>query len=330
MSIHIIAEGCTNHDGNPEKAKALILAAKQAGADSVKFQMINPEALYICKLRQEGEMVDNPVIARRKLGQLSDSCYKDLAAFSVEAGLPLSASVFDTHGLKLLDSLSPPYIKIASCDINNLPLLAEAARYDRPLILSTGMAGILEVEKALDTVAKNGSPRVILLHCVSIYPAPLESTNLAMIPLLHKHFGLEVGFSDHTLGSAAAIAALALGATWFEKHFTLNTADEGVDHAHSTPPGLLAEYVGVLRQTEKACAAQAVKVGESETNLRAFARRGLYAARDLQAGETLREGDVLIVRPEAALKPTDMPRITGRELAKAVNQYEPLSEDLFQ
>ena len=325
MSIHIIAEACTNHDGDLDKAKTLAKKAMECGADSVKFQLIYPELLYVSQIEENGKMTPNPVIEQRRKSQLSDQSYYELADYCKALSFPLSASVFDSRGLDLLDALDPPYIKLASCDINNLPLLALAAQKGRTLIISSGMAELKEIEMALDTIAKSGSPRVVLLHCVSVYPTPLESTNLSMIPLFKKEFGVEVGFSDHTKGHAAACAALALGATWFEKHYTLDVTDHGFDHAHSTPPHEFAEYVSALKTLDQGIEPKSLVLTESELQLRSRARRGLYAVRDMQAGEVVSPKDILIVRPEASYKASQSNLIVGKKLLKPLKKYQPFS-----
>lgn len=329
MSLHIIAELCTNHDGSPNKAKELIKAAHMAGANSVKFQIIYPEGLYIAKLSSPDGLIDNPVLKQRRKSMLSDEVYKELAVFSRTLPCPLSASVFDRQGLDLLDAINAPYIKLASCDLNNLPFIAEAAERGKPLILSTGMAELPEMEAALETAVKAGAKNIVLLHCVSIYPAPTEKANLSMIPVLLRYFGFPVGFSDHTSDPVAAVAALALGATWFEKHFTLRTTDEGFDHAHSTPPEQFQEYVQALRAAAAACVPKHPKVGPEESALKPYARRGLYAARNLAAGDVLKKEDILIVRPETPLKPDQLDLVLGKPLAEPVAAYAPLPGKLL-
>ncbi len=330
MPLHIIADLCTNHDGDIDKAKKLIYAAYQSGADSVKFQIIYPEGLYVAKVPNGNGFMDNPALEQRRKTMLSDDVYRGLADYSHTLPLPLSASVFDTRGLDLLDEMDAPYIKLASCDLNNLPFVAEAAERGRPLILSTGMAELPEVERAVGVAQKAGVSDIVLLHCVSIYPAPVEKTNLTMIPLLLREFGMPVGFSDHTLNSVAAVAAVALGATWFEKHFTLCTTDVGFDHAHSTPPEALSTYINDLRSAAGACTPQHPKVGEAEQALRLRARRGLYAARDLASGEVLRKEDILIVRPESPCKPADLERLLGVTVAEKIAAFMPIPEALLK
>ena len=330
MPLHIIADLCTNHDGDTVKAKELICRAHQSGADSAKLQIIYPEGLYIAKIPSESGLIDNPILEQRRKSMLPDTVYEQLADYSQTLPLPLSGSVFDTRGLDILDELDAPYIKLASCDLNNLPFVAEAAERGRPLILSTGMAELPEMEKTMETAQKAGARDIVLLHCVSIYPAPIEKTNLAMISILLREFGVPVGFSDHTLNSVAAVAAVALGATWFEKHFTLRTTDAGFDHAHSTPPEAFSAYVRDLRAAAKACTSQHPKVGEAEMALRTRARRGLYAARDMAAGEILRKEDVLIVRPESILRPDDLDRLLGKTLVEAIAAFMPIQKKLIK
>lgn len=330
MSLHIIADLCTNHDGDPQKAKKLIKAAHEAGADSVKFQIIYPEGLYISKIFSKNGVKDNPVFEQRRKSMLSNDAYKELSCFSRTLPQLLSGSVFDRRGLDLLNEINAPYIKLASCDLNNLPLIADAAERGRPLILSTGMADLSEIELAVETASKNGAKDIILLHCVSIYPAPTAQTNLNMIPVLRRYFGFPVGFSDHTLNSIAAVAAVALGATWIEKHFTLCTSDIGFDHVHSTPPNQFRDYVQDLRVTAEACMLKLPKVGEEERALKLRARRGLYAARDLAAGEVLKKEDILIVRPETRLQPNQLDIILDKTLPKSVVAFAPLPVELLE
>lgn len=331
MSLHIIADICTNHDGDINKAKKLIKAAHTAGASSVKFQIIYPEGLYVSKVfSEDGISVDNQVLIQRRKSVLSDDEYIDLSIFSKQLPQLLSGSVFDRRGLDLLDRIDAPYIKMASCDLNNFPFIAEVAERGRPIILSTGMAELSEVEKAICVATKNGAKDIILLHCVSIYPTPTVKANLNMIPVLSRCFGFPVGFSDHTLDSVAGIAAVALGATWIEKHFTLCTTDQGFDHAHSLPPDQFRDYIQNLQTVNVACQPKYPKLDEKEITLKSRARRGLYAARDLTEGELLKKEDILIVRPETSLKPEDLYVIINKKIKKHIKAYTPLSIDLFK
>jgi sialic acid synthase SpsE len=331
--VHIIAEAGTNHGGRLERALALADIARAAGADSVKFQIIYPEGLYLPRFYHNGEAngyVDNEVFRARAAGMLADDDYRALAEHCRCHGLPLSASVFDRRSLDLLCALDPPYIKIASCDLNNTPLLKMAAERGRKLIVSTGMASLGEVEQAVNDILATGNRDLVLMHCVSVYPAPLERMNLDFLRVLRAAFGLPVGLSDHTESSLAGAMAVALGAEWVEKHFTYDRKAAGFDHAYAMEPDGLAQYVANIRAAEEACRRPALKVGDDERQVRQRARRALYAARAIAAGERLAEADVLVVRPEGPLTPQDLPRVLGRTARRQIHQYEPLCPEQLE
>lgn len=325
MSIHIIAEAGTNHNGCPELAERLVASAAEAGADSVKFQVIYPEGLYLPKLYEGGALTENVVYRKRQAGMLSDDAWRSLATRCRELGVPFSASVFDRRGINLLVELGAPYIKTASCDLNNSRLLIRAAETGKRLVISTGMASLGEIERAVADVTATGNRDVVLMHCVSQYPCPTEQMNLAFIQVLRSAFGLPVGLSDHTESSIAAAAAIAMGATWIEKHLTLDRSSEGFDHAYAMEPPAFAQYVKDVRAVAIACERQPVKVGPGETQVKQRARRSVYAARDLKPGETLTEADLLVVRPEGPLRPNDLELVLGRPLQRAVRQFEPMT-----
>jgi len=328
-SVHIIAEAGTNHNGKLETAKSLVDIAKQAGADSVKFQLIYPEGLYLPKFFQDGKYVENEVFKKRAAGMMTDQDYGELAAYCKTSGIPFSASVFDIRGLDLLESLDVPYFKIASCDLNNSPFLIQVAERGRKMIVSTGMASLGEIERAVSDMLSTGNQDIVLMHCVSVYPAHLANMNLAFIDTLRSAFGLPVGLSDHTESSLAAAIGIAKGITWIEKHFTQDRTSPGFDHAYAMEPSMLKQYILDIRASEAACRHQGSKLQPAEAQVKTRARRGLYAARDIQAGEILKMEDVLIVRPEGPMAPVDIVRVIGRAIRRDLHQYEPLSYDLF-
>ncbi len=327
--VHVIAEAGTNHGGSLETAKKLIDAAAKAGADSVKFQLIYPEGLYLPRFYENGVYVENEVFSQREASMLSDDEYRELARYALQKGLPLSASVFDRRGIDLLDELDVPYFKIASCDLNDSPLLMRAAERGRKMIVSTGMATLDEIARAVRDIRRTGNEDIVLMHCVSVYPATMAQMNLSFVETLKDSFGLPVGLSDHTETSLASAMAAALGVAWIEKHFTLDRSAEGFDHAYAMEPDSFVAFVSDVREAEAACEARDEKVGAAEALIKGRARRGLYAARDLAEGEALAEEDVLIVRPESSLAPNDLEKIVGRKLVKGVRQYEALSPGLF-
>lgn len=325
--IHVIAEAGTNHGGRVETAEALAEAAVRGGADSVKFQFIDPDGLYLPRHWTGGRLVENPVFRRRAAAMLSDAEWRRVADRCRRLGRPFSASVFDPRGLCLLEQLDAPYVKLASCDLNHSRLLRLATATGRRVILSTGMATLGEIERAVAELQRAAARDVVLMHCVSLYPCPTPRSNVGFLRVLREAFGLPVGFSDHTENSLAAAAAVALGATVIEKHLTLDRSAEGFDHNYAMTPETFAAYVADVRAVEAACRRPDEKVGPDEREVRARARRSLYAARDLEAGESLSEADVLVVRPEGALGPDDLDRVLGRALGRAVRQYEMLTLD---
>lgn len=324
-SIHVIAEAGTNHGGDLAVAKQLIDVAKNAGADSVKFQIIYPEALYLPQVWEQGRPTDNEVYRLRESARLGDSDYDEVFAYARRAQIPLSASVFDVRGLELLERADPPYMKVASCDLNNYPFLQRVARTKRKVVISTGMANAREIDLAVEAITGTGNDDLVVMHCVSLYPASTEIMNLSAIGALSKRYGFPVGLSDHTESSLAAAIAVAEGATWIEKHFTLARTAEGFDHAYAMEPKDLGCYINDIRACEKALAPRETKVSEAEVEVRIRARRGLYAARDLEGGSTLTEEDILVVRPEGPLAPGDLRSVLGRHLTGPLKRYQPLS-----
>ena len=324
--MHLIAEAGTNHNADPRRAERLIDAAVASGADSVKFQVIYPEGLYLPRFWRDGSYEDNAVFATRAAGMLSDDDYRALAGYAREKGIPMTASVFDVRGIRLLQEIDAPFIKLASVDLNDSPLIKEAAATGKKVILSTGMASLGEVERAVTDFLSTGNSDLVLMHCVSAYPCPLEGMNLGFLDVL-RTFGLPIGLSDHTESSVAAGIAILKGVTWIEKHFTLNRKDEGFDHAYAMEPEMLTAYANDVRAAEYSIQPCLPKVQGAEAETKIRARRGLYAARDLKAGETLSAEDVLIVRPEGRLKPNDVYTIAGMTLTRDVHQYEELSWD---
>jgi N,N'-diacetyllegionaminate synthase len=327
--IHVIAEAGTNHNGSVETGKRLIDVAINAKADSVKFQMIFPEGLYLPRFYREGRYEDSQVFAQRVRTALTPDGYRALAAHAAERGIRFSASAFDRQGIALLDELDVDFIKIASCDLNNTPLLRAAAETGRKLIISTGMATLGEIEHAVSGIYAGGNRDILLMHCVSVYPCPLEQMNLSFIDVLKREFAAPVGLSDHTESSLAAAIAVAKGVACIEKHFTLDRSAVGFDHAYAMEPAALADYVRDVAAAAAACELRERKVSDEETEVRCRARRGLYVARALAAGDTITEADVLIVRPEGPLPPTALPRVLGRTVRRPVHKYEPLTWEMF-
>jgi N,N'-diacetyllegionaminate synthase len=330
MSTHIIAEAGSNYNGSQELALELCQVAFAAGADSVKFQIIYPEGLYRSGDYSYGHYDIKNVLKIRQNGVLSDDEWLSIHQHAIKIGIDFSASVFDKKGLELLLSMNPPYIKIASCDLNNLRLLREVAAYNKTMVVSTGMSTLEEIENTVNELGKVGinGDKLVLLHCVSSYPTDLCDTNITFLQTL-KRFGTAVGFSDHTLGTEAACVAVASGATWIEKHFTVDTTLEGLDHKYAMEPAPFSEYIKAIRSTENSLKQKKQKITEAEAYTKQRARRGLYAARDLPCGQILTSEDILVVRPENSISACQIDLIIGSSLTKELKVNEPLSPDIL-
>jgi len=327
MPAHVIAEGGTNHGGNLETAKLLVDAAVSAGADSFKAQIIYPDQCYLPRFYRDGRYVANEVYQQRTTTMLPDEDYARLADYCRSCGIEFAATVFDSRSVALVDALDVPYIKTASCDLTDSRLLEECAATGRRLVISTGMSTLAEIERAVSDVTATGHRDIVLMHCVSVYPCPLEDMNLTFIKVLRDTFGLPVGLSDHSESNLPAVVAVGMGATWFEKHLTLDRTAIGSDHSFAMEASAFRSYVDDVRAAERACASHGAKVGTNECAIRSRVRRAVYAARDISTGEVIQEADVLIVRPEGPLAPNDAHLVLGRRAARAIAQFEPLARD---
>jgi len=325
MAVHIIAEAGSNYNGSISLAKRLNEVAAAAGADSVKYQIINTDLLYRPGHYAYGHYQIEEVRKIRRRDELSDEAWREIFEDARARGIMCSASVFDERGLDLLESLDPPYIKIASCDLNNHRFLRQVAARRRRMIVSTGMATLHEIDRTVSVLSSAGinNKDLVLLHCVSVYPSHLAEANLRFVELLGARFGCEVGFSDHTRGAEAACIAVALGATWIEKHFTTDPTLDGLDHAHAAEPDELARYVRMIREAERALLPSAEKVGSGEARTKERARRGIYASRDLPQGHVVSEGDIEILRPEGPLPADRFDDVVGIHLGRLLRAHEP-------
>ncbi len=325
--VHIIAEAGTNHNGNFTTAKKLVEVAAKAKADSVKFQLIYPENLYLPGSYNYGHYDIKKVVQMRKNFMLEDEDYLKLQQHSVEHGIAFSASVFCDKSTDLLASLNPPYLKIASTDLNNVRLIRYAASKGTKLIISTGMSTLSQIEYTVSELDKINFQDFILMHCVSAYPTKLKDMNLQFIDTLKVAFGCEVGLSDHTQSSIAACLALTKGVKYIEKHYTLDPNQEGFDHAYAADPLTFEDYVKDIRDAESALAYNKQKLKKDELYVKQRARRSLYAKKDLAKGHILTDQDILIVRPEGPLKSEDYDLIIGKTLLEDVKQYSPFTLD---
>ncbi|MCF5766375.1 pseudaminic acid synthase [Aeromonas veronii] len=326
---YVIAELSANHNGNLDRALAIMTAANAAGASAVKLQTYRPDTITLKSDRPEfqirGGLWDgHSLYDLYEWAHTPWEWHQALFAKGRELGLTVFSSPFDFSAVELLESLDCPAYKIASFELVDLPLIRYAAQTGKPLIMSTGMANEPEIAAAVEMALKHGNGQLALLHCVSGYPAPAAEYNLRTIPMLRQRFGVEVGLSDHTLGAATAIAATALGATLIEKHFTLARADGGPDCAFSMEPAELTELVASVNTAHAALGVADYQLTASEQGNRAF-RRSLYLVKEMVAGEVLTAEHIKSVRPALGLPPADYDRLIGKRVRRDMAANQPLN-----
>lgn len=319
---YIIAEIGANHNGDMELCRRIIDAAAESGADAVKLQSWSKSSLI-----SKGEYARNtrytaanaPTLEQAvEQYQLSGDQHGEIFAHARERGITVFSSCFAPEEVDLLESLDVPAYKIASMDVNHLPLLEYVAGTRKPIILSTGMATLGEVERAVGVLRGAGSGPVALLHCLSIYPAPAEAINLRTMESWRSAFDVPVGYSDHTLGTAVPLGAVALGACAIEKHFTLDKTLDGWDHAISADPAELRELVEGSRAVFAALGSSARIVGPDEVEKRKVFRRRMVVKRDLKQGERVTAADVDFKRPGTGIQPDELAYVLGRPLSRDV------------
>jgi N-acetylneuraminate synthase len=319
---YIIAEIGSNHNGDLVLARQLIDAAKECGADAVKFQSWSKNSLiskaeyernteYSDKKKHFGsleEMVD--------AYQFTPEQHHEVIQYCRAIEIDFLSSCFSSKEVDLLAGLDVPALKIASMDINHLPLLEYVASKGRPVILSTGMASLSEIERALRTLKQNGPVPVALLHCISIYPPDYKDINLRNIPMLQQAFDVPVGFSDHSFGTSISLAAIALGACIIEKHFTLDKDMAGWDHAISADPAELTEITREGRNVFVGLGGFERKVSPAEEEKKKKFRRCVVVKRVMKAGETLALSDLDYKRPGTGIHPDEASYVVGRTLLR--------------
>lgn len=320
--MKIIAEIGFNHDGDMEKAVSMIHAAADSGAQVVKFQTFKARDLVL---------PDSPHVDIVKAGEMDVAQHRFLKATADECGVEFMSTPFSFQSVDILEDVGVGVYKIASMDLTNLPLLKYIAETGKPVILSTGMAVLHEIGKALDVLESNGTGGVSLLHCLSQYPANACDLHLSVLPLLRDTFGVPVGYSDHYPGITACLAAYVHGAEIIETHFTLDTATPGGDHAHSADPHMLRHLVDsiALFETMKGDGRTFFRNRPDRENATLF-RRGIHAARDIQAGETVTAQDLLFCRPEQELGPGDADWVVGLQARTDIKACTPIRRAAFK
>ena len=319
----IIAEIGVNHNGNIDTAKKMIEVAKECGADIVKFQTFNTDALTskfakMAEYQKKNMGEEKSQKDMLKSLALSYDDFRELADYCKEVGIMFLSTPFDIGSVHFLDSLQDIW-KIPSGEITNYPYLVEIAKTKKKIILSTGMCAMDEVEASLKVLKDNGAADITLLHCTTDYPAPLESVNLKAMLTLKEKFGCPVGYSDHTKGIEVSVAAVAMGAEVIEKHFTLDRNMPGPDHKASLEPDELKELVNAIRNVEKALGDGNKKPTESELQNRNVARKSIVALKPIKKGELLSEDNLTTKRPGNGISPMLWNKIIG---TSAKRDYE--------
>lgn len=328
-AVYIIAEMSANHNMDINRAKKIIEAAAEAGANAIKVQTYTADTITI-DCREECFMTQSKLWEGMTLYELYQQAYtpwewqEELKEYANRLGLDFFSSPFDLTSVDFLENLDVPAYKIASYEINDIPLIKKVAKTGKPIIISTGIAYLEDIELALNTCKAQGNDKVILLKCVSAYPAPYEDINLRMLTGIGKTFDCLVGLSDHTIGSETAIASVALGAKVIEKHLTLSRSDGGVDSAFSLEPAEFAQMVKQIRNIEKALGGERYQLTPGQIDQRQGSR-SLFVVEDICEGETFTENNVRSIRPGIGLHTKYYEKILGKKATCPIKRGTPMS-----
>ena len=329
MGVKIIAEAGVNHNGKVEMAKLLVDVAVNAGADIVKFQTFRSNLIVTSRatkaeyqLQSSGK--DETQLEMLKRLELTQVMHEELIDYCKQYNIEFLSTGFDTQSIDMLVDLGLEQFKIPSGEITNLPYLRYIGKFKKPVILSTGMAILGEIEAALDVLETSGTPRsqITVLHCNTEYPTPMEDVNLKAMLAIRDAFGVKIGYSDHTLGIEVPIAAVALGATVIEKHFTLDRTLPGPDHRASLEPEELKAMVQSIRNIEKAMGDGIKRPSPSEAKNKPIARKSLVAATAIRAGECFTEANLAVKRPGTGISPMRWDEFIGQVAQKDYQKDE--------
>lgn len=321
----IIAEAGVNHNGSIEMARKMVEAARECGVDYIKFQTFKAEkiankfALQADYQKRNLHEDSSQVEMLRKL-ELADKDFVLLKTYCDSRDVRFMSTPFDLESIDFLAGLGMDYMKVPSGEITNLPYLRKIASKGIPVIMSTGMCGLGEIEDALDILYKGGisTDDITLLHCNTEYPTPMADVNLRAMETLRSAFGTKVGYSDHTRGIEVPVAAVAMGASVIEKHFTLDKSLPGPDHVASLEPSELRAMVDAIRNIEFAVGTTVKRVSLSERKNKAVARKSIVAAKDIKAGECLTEDNLTVKRPGSGISPMLWDSVMGK---KAIRDF---------
>ena len=328
--VKIIAEAGVNHNGDIIIAKKMIDFAKEAGVDYIKFQTFIPENL-VSKYAKKAEYQktttasdESQIQMLRKL-TLSENEFIELSDYCKATSIGFISTPFDLESVGFLNSFNMDFWKVPSGEITNLPYLVKIAKTGKPIILSTGMSDLDEIDEAISALKDNGARKITLLHCNTQYPTPMEDVNLNAMLTLKDRYNCDVGYSDHTLGIEVPIAAVALGATVIEKHFTLSSSMEGPDHKASLEPKEFKSMVSAIRNIEKALGTGNKVASPSETENKDIARKSIVASRMIKKGEVFTKDNITTKRPGSGISPMKWYNVIGA-VAKRDFQEDELIE----
>lgn len=332
--MYIVAELSANHRQEFDRAVELVKAAKAAGADAVKLQTYTPDTMTICCDNRHFQIGKGTLWENRSLYDLYDEAYMPwewqpkLKTIAEDLGMDLFSAAFDHSAVDFLEEMGVPVHKVASFEIVDIPLIEKMAQTGKPLIISTGMANLGEIEEAVQAARRAGAMQIGLLKCTSAYPALPEDMNLRTIPHMMTAFNVPVGLSDHTLGIAVPVSAVALGACIVEKHFTLSRAVPGPDSVFSLEPHEFAAMVEAIRTSEKALGT--VNYGTSSEESRSLMfRRSLFVVQDMKASEVFSAENVRSIRPGYGLPPKFLKEVLGRRASKDIKKGTPVDWSLM-
>ena len=332
--VYVIAEVSANHRQDLATARSVIEAAAATGADAVKLQTYHPDSLTfdsdapMFRLEQGASWDGRTLHSVYSEGYLPWEWHEELFAYANSLGLDAFSSPFDRAAVDLLDSLDVPALKIASFEITDTRLIEYAARTGRPIIISTGIATEEDIERALEACSRAGNDSVALLKCTSTYPAALPELNLLTIPNMRDRFGVPIGFSDHTIGATASVAAVALGACIVEKHLTLDRGDGGLDSGFSTTPQEFTSMVQAIRETEQARGSVSYELSEATTASRKYAR-SLFVVSDVASGDVVSDDNVRSIRPFAGIPAWEWDSVVGARFIAPVRAGTPLDRSML-
>lgn len=331
----IIAEAGVNHNGRLDMALELIDVAVESGADAVKFQTFQAEQLVIADAPKADYQIKSTSVNESQYEmlqslELSPEIHQELIDYCMHKDILFMSSPFDNESADLLSKLDVAAYKIPSGEITNLNLMNHVARKGMPMIISTGMASLNEVEEALNTVRACGNEEILLLHCISNYPTDPVDANLLAIQTMIQEFSVPIGYSDHTMGSAVSLAAVALGACVIEKHFTVDRTQLGPDHHISLEPGELAELVRGIRMVEAALGHGRKEPALAEEKVAVVARKSLVAAKEISSGSVVTEDMISFRRPGTGLPPSMYNNLVGRIVCQDVKIGTLLTLEMFK